>query len=108
MIVTTSDAVPGRGIVSTIGLVSANAVVGRMGKDVPVGFKEIFGGGVTEAMLGFFQQLLTEAREEALASLKAGAEQQGADAIVGLRMSTVSFATGMAEALVYGTAVRLT
>lgn len=103
MIVTTSDAIPGRGIAATVGLVTANAVRARhIGRDITAGLKNLVGG-----QIGAYQQLLAESRQEALARLEAEAERQGADAIVALRMSTASITGGAAEVLVYGTAVRL-
>ena len=103
MQMTTSDAIPGREIAETIGLVSANAVRARhVGRDILAGFKNLVGGRI-----GAYQRLLAESREEALAELQAEAEKQGADAIVALRMSTASIMSGAAEVLVYGTAVKL-
>ncbi len=103
MIVTTSDAIPGREIAETIGLVSANAVRARhVGRDILAQFKNLIGGRI-----GAYQQLLTQSREEALAEIEEQASAQGADAIVALRMSTASIMGGAAEVLVYGTAVKL-
>ena len=103
MLVTTSDAIPGREIAETIGLVTASSVRARhVGRDILAGLKNLVGGEI-----GAYQQLLIESREQALAGLEADAERQGADAIVALRMATASVAQGAAEVLVYGTAVRL-
>ena len=103
MLVTTSDAIPGREIAETIGLVTASSVRARhVGRDILAGLKNLVGGEI-----GAYQQLLIESREQALAALEADAERQGADAIVALWMATASVAQGAAEVLVYGTAVRL-
>ncbi len=103
MLMTSSDNVPGREIGETIGLVTANAVRARhIGRDILAGFKNIVGGEI-----GAYTQLLRESRAQALEELTAEAEAQGADAIVGLRMATSTVASGAAEILVYGTAVRL-
>ncbi len=103
MQMTTSDAIPGREIAETIGLVTANAVRARhVGRDILAGFKNLVGGRI-----GAYHQLLMESRQEALAELEEEAEQLGADAIVALRMSTASIRGGAAEVLVYGTAVKL-
>ena len=103
MQMTTSDAIPGREIAETIGLVNANTVRARhVGRDILAGFKNLVGGRI-----GAYQQLLMESRREALAELGEEAEKQGADAIVALRMSTASIMGGAAEVLVYGTAVKL-
>ena len=103
MLMTSSDNVPGREIEETIGLVTANAVRARhIGRDILAGLKNIVGGEI-----GAYTQLLRESREQAFAELTATAEAEGADAIVGVRMATSAVASGAAEILVYGTAVRL-
>ena len=103
MIMTTSDSIPGREIAETIGLVSANAVRARhVGRDILAGLKNLVGGEI-----GAYQQLLLESRQQAFATLQADAEQQGADAVVAVRMATAAVAQGAAEVLVYGTAVKL-
>ena len=103
MIMTTSDTIPGREISQTIGLVTANAVRARhVGRDVLAGLKNLVGGEI-----GAYQQLLVESRQQAFTALQEDAEQQGADAVVAVRMATAAVAQGAAEVLVYGTAVKL-
>ncbi len=103
MIMTTSDTIPGREISETIGLVSANAVRARhVGRDILAGLKNLVGG-----QIGAYQQLLIESRQQAFEALREDAEQQGADAVVAVRMATAAVAQGAAEVLVYGTAVKL-
>ena len=103
MLMTSSDAIPGRDIDETLGLVTANTVRARhIGRDILASLKNIVGGEI-----GAYKQLLTESRQQALEELNAAAEELGADAIVGVRMATSTVASGAAEILVYGTAVRL-
>ncbi len=103
MIMTTSDMVPGREIAETTGLVTANAVRARhVGRDILAGLKNIVGGEI-----GAYRQLLVESRAQALSRLEEEAAEQGADAVVALRIATASVAAGAAEILVYGTAVKL-
>ncbi|MYA19665.1 MAG: YbjQ family protein [Chloroflexi bacterium] len=103
MIMTTTNTIPGREIAETIGLVSANAVRARhVGRDIMAGLKNLVGGEI-----GDYQELLERSREQALGELQQRAEQQGADAVVGLRMATASVAQGAAEVLAFGTAVKL-
>jgi uncharacterized protein YbjQ (UPF0145 family) len=103
MLITTTDAVPDREVAETFGLVTANAVRARhVGRDILAGLKNIVGGDI-----GAYRQLLMESRREALQKLEAEATAQGADAIVALRLTTVSIMGGAAEVLAYGTAVRL-
>lgn len=103
MLMTSSDTIPGREIEETIGLVTASAVRARhIGRDILAGLKNIVGGEI-----GAYRQLLRESRAQAIEELTAEAEAQGADAIVAVRMATSTVASGAAEILVYGTAVRL-
>ena len=103
MLMTTSDQIPGREIIETLGLVTTNTVRARhVGRDILAGLKNLVGGEI-----GAYQQLLSESRELALARLQEQAEAQGADAVVALRLTTASVAQGASEILAYGTAVRL-
>lgn len=103
MILTTSDTVPGRTIVETFGLVRGNAVRARhLGRDFLALLKNIVGGEIPE-----YTKLLAEAREQALDRLRAEAHARGADAIVAVRFASTEIASGAAEILAYGTAVRL-
>jgi len=90
-------------IVKVYGLVTANTVMARgIGKDFLAGLKGLVGGEIRE-----YKELLNEARERALAELKARAEAMGANAVLCIRFETADVAQTMAEILVYGTAVRL-
>ena len=103
MIVVTTDDVPGREIVETCGLVRGSATRARhLGRDIAAVFKNIVGGEVEE-----YTKLLAESREQALDRACAQARELGADAITGLRFTSSMIASGVAEILVYGTAVRL-
>ncbi len=103
MILTTSDAVPGREIVETMGLVRGNAVRARhLGRDLLAFFKNLVGGEIPE-----YTKLLAEVREQALDRMRAEARARGADAVVAVRFVSTEIAAGAAEILVYGTAVRL-
>ena len=103
MLLTTSDAIPGREITETLGLVNANAVRARhVGRDILAGLKNLVGGEI-----GAYRQLLVESRAEAIERLEAEATAMGADAVVALRLSTAAVMGGAAEILAYGTAVKL-
>jgi len=101
MIVVTTDAIPGCGIVRTLGLVRGNTIRTRhLGKDILAAFKNLVGGEVME-----YTKMLAESREQAIDRMIADAEKLGANAIVGLRFTTASMMQGAAELLAYGTAV---
>lgn len=101
MIITTSDEIPGRRIVKTIGLVKGNTIRARhVGKDIMAGFRNIVGGEIVE-----YTKMLAESREQSIDRMVENAEKMGANAIITLRFTTSSIMGGAAELLAYGTAV---
>lgn len=101
MIITTSDNVPGKRIVKTLGLVRGNTIRARhLGHDLLAVLRNIVGGEVVD-----YTKMLAEAREQALDRMVAEAEKLGANAIVTLRFATSMLMQGAAELLAYGTAV---
>lgn len=103
MILCTTDTVPGREIREALGLVRGSTVrAGHVGEDVNAWFKNLVGGEIHE-----YTKLLAQAREEALDRMLEEARVRGADAIVGLRFAGCEIASGAAEFLAYGTAVKL-
>lgn len=103
MIVATTDELPGRRIVETIGIVRGSTVRGaHAGRDVTAWFKNVVGGEIEE-----YTKLLAESREQALDRMIAEAVARGANAVVGLRFATCEISGGCSEMLAYGTAVRI-
>lgn len=103
MIVVTTDLIPGREIVETLGLVRGNTVRSRHALRVFAAlFKQIVGGEVHE-----YTKLLAETREQALDRMLAEARSQNADAVVGVRFASTEISRAAAEFMAYGTAVRL-
>ncbi len=103
MILTTTDTLPGREIREVLGLVRGSTVrAGHVGEDVHAWLKNLVGGEIHE-----YTKLLAQAREEALDRMIEEARARGADAVIGLRFSGCEIASGAAEFLAYGTAVRL-
>lgn len=101
MIVATSDSIPGKRIVKTIGLVRGNTIRARhIGRDLMAGLKGVVGGEISE-----YTKMIAESREQALDRLIEEAESKGANAVVGLRLTTASMMQNAAELLAYGTAV---
>ena len=102
MIITTSDSIPGKNIVETIGLVKGNTARARnVGKDIMAFAKNITGGEVLE-----YTKLISEAREQAIDRMVEQAERMGANAVCTVRFSSSSVAGGIVEVLAYGTAVK--
>jgi uncharacterized protein YbjQ (UPF0145 family) len=101
MIIVTSDEIPGKRIVKTLGLVRGNTVRARhIGRDMVAVLRNVIGGEVVE-----YTKLLAEAREQALDRMTEEAQKAGANAVTALRFATSMIMQGAAELLAYGTAV---
>ncbi|MAK62031.1 MAG: hypothetical protein CMK09_13750 [Ponticaulis sp.] len=103
MILTTTETLPGREVSEILGLVRGNVVRARfVGRDIVAGLRTLVGGEVDE-----YTKLMAEAREQALDRMIEDAMRLGADAIIGMRITTSLIMQGSSEILAYGTAVRL-
>jgi len=103
MLMTNLESVPGRTIVSHLGLVQGSTVRAKnVGRDIMAGLKNLVGGE-----LQGYTELLQEARQEAMDRLAEQASALGASAVLNVRFTTSSVAQGAAELLAYGTAVKL-
>ncbi len=101
MILVNTEEIPGMVIQQVLGLVQGNTVRAKhIGRDFAAGLKNLVGGE-----LRGYTELLTEAREEAVARMMAQAQQLGANAILNVRFSTSAVTQGAAEIYAYGTAV---
>ncbi len=101
MILSTLDYVPGHTVVGHLGIVQGSTVRAKhIGRDILASLKNIVGGE-----LRAYTELLSEAREEAIARMRQQAEAAGANAVLNVRFATSSVAQGAAELLAYGTAV---
>jgi uncharacterized protein YbjQ (UPF0145 family) len=103
LLVSNSEAIPGREIVESLGLVQGHTVFAIwLGKDLSAIVRLIVGGELTE-----YTEMMGRARKTANNRMIAQAAQMGADAVINVRYSTTSVVGSAAELLVYGTAVRL-
>ena len=103
MLITTQDRFDDYEISETLGIVRGNTIRARhVGKDILAGLRTLVGGEIVE-----YTKMLAESREQALDRMMADAKSKGADAIVGMRLTTSSVMQGAAELLAYGTAVKL-
>jgi uncharacterized protein YbjQ (UPF0145 family) len=103
MIIVTTEAVAGREVVETLGLVRGSTVRAKhIGTDIVASLKNLVGGEVHG-----YSSLLAGAREQALSRMIEEARALGADAVVATRLETSSIMNGASEILAYGTAVRL-
>lgn len=102
IIITTTDKVPNKEMGEILGLVRGNTIRARhLGSDIGAGLKSLIGGEIRG-----YVKAMTDAREEALSRMTKEAEELGADAVVGVRLTTSTIMAGAAEILAYGTAVK--
>lgn len=103
MIITTTDTIPNKQIVEILGVARGSTVRARnIGRDIFAGLKNIVGGEIEE-----YTQLQAQSREQALQRMTDDALRLGADAIVGVRITTSMVTQGASELMAYGTAVKL-
>lgn len=101
MIMVSTEEVPGKKIVKTMGVVSGSTVRAKnFGRDFLAGLKNIVGGE-----LHAYTELLGESRDEAIQRMLQEALGRGANAVVNVRMATSAITPGASEILAYGTAV---
>ena len=103
---TTTHNVPNRNIRDSLGIVSAECVLGiNVFRDLLGGIRDIVGG-----RSGTHQKALREARESCLRELAEQATELGADAVVGVDLDYSEISgggKGMVFLVASGTAVRL-
>ncbi len=103
MIYTTTQSVPSREIVAILGVVTGNVVQSKhAGSDFVASFKSLIGGEIAG-----YSNMLTEARQKAIARMVEAALELDADAVVGLRFTSSAIMSNASEILAYGTAVKL-
>jgi uncharacterized protein YbjQ (UPF0145 family) len=101
MLVVSSPYIPGYHITKVFGLVRGNTVRARhLGRDILAAFRNLVGGEVTE-----YRKLMAESREQSLDQMIEEARDLGANAVISVQITTSMIGQGMAEILMYGTAV---
>ncbi|MGB2907735.1 MAG: YbjQ family protein [Candidatus Aminicenantaceae bacterium] len=100
MLVTTNE-VSGMTIKKNLGLVRGNTIRARhVGRDISAALKNLVGGEITD-----YTKMMAESREQALDRMVEEAESLGANAIVGIKLTTSMIMQSASEILAYGTAV---
>lgn len=103
MIVSNLEMAPGQRVVAHLGIAQGSTVRAKhAGRDFLSGLKNIVGGE-----LKAYTELMTEAREEAVARMVEQARSMGANGVLNVRFVTTSITVGAAEILAYGSAVTL-
>ena len=103
MLITTTESISNHKVIETYGIVRGSSVRARnIGKDILAIFRMIAGGEVSE-----YSKLLNESRDQALQRIVDSATKLNANAIISTRIVTSTVASGAAEILCYGTAVKI-
>ena len=103
MELSTTESVPGKEIVQYVGLVRGNTIRARnLGRDILALLRALVGGEITD-----YTKMMAESREQAIDRMVEEAERLGANAVVGVRVTTSMIMTTAAEILIYGTAVQV-
>lgn len=101
MMLVTTDEIPGKTVIKALGLVRGNTIRARhIGRDIAAALRNIVGGEITD-----YTKMMAESREQALDRMVEEAEGLGANAIVGIRITTSMIMQSASEILAYGTAV---
>ena len=102
MMVTTTDALPGREVKEILGVVFGSCVQTKhIGKDIGASLRTVVGGEARG-----YTELMEESRRTAMQRVIQDAEKLGADAIIGMRYATAQTMHGAAELIAFGTAVK--
>ena len=103
MLLSTLEQAPGKQIAHTLGMVSGSVVTSKhFGKDFMAGLKTVVGGEIRG-----YTEMLEDARKIAMQRLEENAAAMGADAVLGIRLTSSSVMQSAAEVTAYGTAVLL-
>lgn len=101
MLITTIEQLPHQEF-TPLGMVQGSTIQTKnIGRDITQSLKTIVGGE-----LGAYTQMMDDARQIAINRMEQQARSLGADAIIGVRLSTSSIMQGAAEVVAYGTAVQ--
>jgi uncharacterized protein YbjQ (UPF0145 family) len=101
MMLVTTDEIPGKTITKTLGIVRGNTIRARhVGRDIAAALRNIVGGEITD-----YTKMMAESREQAFDRMVEEAVGLGANAIIGIRVTTSMIMQSASEILAYGTAV---
>lgn len=101
MLITTIEQLPHQEF-TPLGMVQGSTIQTKnIGRDITQSLKTIVGGELCA-----YTQMMDDARQIAINRMEQQARSLGADAIIGVRLSTSSIMQGAAEVVAYGTAVQ--
>ncbi|MBN2610747.1 MAG: heavy metal-binding domain-containing protein [Bacteroidales bacterium] len=103
MLLTTTNTLEGHKIIKYTGLVTGEAIIGaNLFKDIFAGIRDIVGG-----RSGSYEQVLREAKDNALAEMEEHARRLGANAVIGIDLDyeTIGQSSSMLMVTASGTAI---
>lgn len=101
MIIVTTETIPGKKITKVFGYVSQSTVRSKhIGKDISSALKSVVGGELED-----MTAMQNESRQIAIGRTVEKAKELGANAIVGLRLTSSNIMSTASEMIAYGTAV---
>jgi uncharacterized protein YbjQ (UPF0145 family) len=103
MLLTTTNTIENHTVTKYIGLVTGEAIIGaNLFKDIFAGIRDIVGG-----RSGSYEQVLREAKDNALAEMEDNAKRIGANAVIGIDLDyeTVGQNGSMLMVTASGTAI---
>jgi uncharacterized protein YbjQ (UPF0145 family) len=103
MLLTTTNTIENKNIVKYIGLVTGEAIIGaNLFRDIFAGIRDIVGG-----RSGSYEEVLREAKDNALSEMEENARRIGANAVIGIDLDyeTVGQNGSMLMVTASGTAV---
>lgn len=102
MLLTTTSTIEGKVIEQYYGMVSGETIIGaNIVRDFLAGIRDIVGG-----RSGSYEQVLKEAKDEAIREITAQAHAMGANAIIGIDLDYETVGGTMLMVTAAGTAVR--
>ncbi|WNF23693.1 YbjQ family protein [Mesobacillus jeotgali] len=103
MIVTTTSTLQGREVVSYMGIVSGEAIMGaNVVRDFLASVTDVIGGRSSA-----YENKLAEGREIAIREMEDKARRMGANAIIGVDLDFETLREGMMMCIATGTAVKI-
>ena len=103
MLLTTTNTIENKNIVKYVGLVTGEAIIGaNLFRDIFAGIRDIVGG-----RSGSYEEVLREAKDNAVSEMEENASQLGANAVIGIDLDyeTVGQNGSMLMVTASGTAV---
>lgn len=101
MIISSIEYVPGKEIESLGHVIGSTVMSKHIGRDIAAALKSVVGGEIKG-----YTEMLREAQSLVVKRIQEEAAKLGADAIVGMHFTSISWQDGSTGLIAYGTAVK--